>query len=107
MPLLQSLRHKEQPVKSGLLSYGGLHIGSYNVMTQMNVVEYMDLIRGSVKKNELQRPRVRSSKSIYANLKEDLKAGCIIPPIVRSLYSQYDGSVLSSQAPKLTPGARP
>lgn len=68
-------------------------IGSYNVMTQMNVVEYMDLIRGSVKKNELQRPRVRSSKSIYANLKEDLKAGCIIPPIVLSLYSQYDGPV--------------
>lgn len=68
-------------------------IGSYNVMTQMNVVEYLDLIRGSVKKNELQRPRVRSSKSIYANLKEDLKAGCIIPPIVLSLYSQYDGPV--------------
>lgn len=68
-------------------------IGSYNVMTQMNVVEYMNLIRGSVKKNELQRPRVRSSKSIYANLKEDLKAGCIIPPIVLSLYSQYSGVV--------------
>lgn len=68
-------------------------IGSYNVMTQMNVVEYMDLIRGSVKKNELQRPRVRSSKSIYANLKEDLKTGCIIPPIVLSLYSEYDGPI--------------
>lgn len=68
-------------------------IGSYNVMTQMNIVEYMDLIKGSVQKNELQRPRVRSSKTIYANLKEDLKAGCIIPPIVLSLYSQYNGSV--------------
>lgn len=66
-------------------------IGSYNVMTQMNIVEYMELIKDSVKKNELQRPRVRSSKSIYANLKEDLKAGCIIPPIVLSLYSQYSG----------------
>jgi CRISPR/Cas system CMR-associated protein Cmr5 small subunit len=36
---------------------------------------------------------VRSSKTIYANLKEDLKAGCLIPPIVLSLYSQYNGSV--------------
>ena len=68
-------------------------IGSYNVMTQMNIMEYMELIKDSVKKNELQRPRVRSSKSIYANLKEDLKAGCIIPPIVLSLYSQYEGDV--------------
>lgn len=67
-------------------------IGSFNVMTQMNIVEYMELIKDSVKKNELQRPRVRSSKSIYANLKEDLKAGCLIPPIVLSLFSQYDGS---------------
>ena len=73
-------------------------IGSYNVMTQMNIVEYMDLIKESVKRNDLQRPRVRSSKTIYANLKEDLKAGCIIPPIVLSLYSEYTGQVEDKQA---------
>ena len=56
--------------------------------------------KDSVKKNELQRPRVRSSKSIYANLKEDLKAGCIIPPIVLSLYSQYTGDVKDKNAIK-------
>lgn len=75
-------------------------IGSFNVMTQMNIKEYMELIKDSVKKNELQRPRVRSSKSIYANLKEDLKAGCIIPPIVLSLYSQYTGDVKDKNAIK-------
>ena len=73
-------------------------IGSFNVMTQMNIMEYMEFIKDSVKKNELQRPRVRSSKSIYANLKEDLKAGCIIPPIVLSLYSQYEGDVKDKNA---------
>ena len=31
-------------------------IGSYNVMTQMNIVEYMCLIKESVKRNDLQRP---------------------------------------------------
>ena len=75
-------------------------IGSFNVMAQMSIAEYMELIKDSVKKNELQRPRVRSSKSIYANLKEDLRAGCIIPPIVLSLYSQYDGSVDDKEAIK-------
>ena len=69
-------------------------IDSYNVMTQMSLSEYYELVKNSVKKNELQRPRVRSSKSIYANLKEDLRAGCIIPPIVLSLYSDKDVSQL-------------
>lgn len=69
-------------------------INSYNVMTQMSLSEYYELVKNSVKKNELQRPRVRSSKSIYANLKEDLRAGCIIPPIVLSLYSDEDVSRL-------------
>ena len=70
-------------------------INSYNVMTQMSISEYYELVKESVKKNELQRPRVRSSKSIYANLKEDLRAGCIIPPIVLSLYSEQDVAKLS------------
>lgn len=72
-------------------------INSYNVMTQMSISEYYELVKESVKKNELQRPRVRSSKSIYANLKEDLRAGCIIPPIVLSLYSEQDVSKLSAE----------
>lgn len=50
----------------------GEKIGSFNVMTQMNIVEYMELIKDSVKKNELQRPRVRSSKSIYANSQQNI-----------------------------------
>lgn len=72
-------------------------INSYNVMTQMSLSEYYELVKGSVKKNELQRPRVRSSKSIYANLKEDLRAGCIIPPIVLSLYAERDVTQLEAE----------
>jgi hypothetical protein len=67
-------------------------ISSYNVMTQMSVEEYVNLIDGSLKKNDFQRSRVRASKSIYANLKEDLKTGCIIPPIVLALYSNPETS---------------
>lgn len=76
-------------------------INSYNVMTQMSLYEYSELVKNSVKKNELQRPRVRSSKSIYANLKEDLRAGCIIPPIVLSLYSEQDVSQLKIEELKV------
>lgn len=39
-------------------------ISSYNVMTQMSVEEYVNLIDGSLRKNDFQRSRVRASKSI-------------------------------------------
>ena len=65
-------------------------IEAYNVMTQMTLKEYFELVRDSMDKNDLQRAKVPSSNNIYSLLKEDLVMGCVIPPIVLSIFSAYD-----------------
>lgn len=65
-------------------------IGAYNVMTQMTLKEYYELVKDSIDKNDLQRAKVPSSKNIYSLLKEDLVMGCVIPPIVLSIFSEFD-----------------
>lgn len=67
-------------------------IDAYNVMTQMTLKEYFELVKDSMDKNDLQRAKVPSSKNIYSLLKEDLVMGCVIPPIVLSIFSAFDSS---------------
>lgn len=64
-------------------------IGAYNVMCQLSMKEYYELVKDSMKKNEFQRKRVPSAKNIYSLLKDDLVTGCIIPPIVLSIFDDY------------------
>ena len=67
-------------------------IEAYNVMTQMTLKEYFELVKDSMDKNDLQRAKVPSSKNIYSLLKEDLVMGCVIPPIVLSIFSAFDAN---------------
>lgn len=60
-------------------------INSYNFLVEMSMNEYYSLVRECIENNEFQRNKVKSSKSIYSLLKQDLIHGCIIPPIVLSL----------------------
>lgn len=60
-------------------------IKASNVLVEMTISEYESLIKGIVEKNEFQRKRVRSSKTVYALLREDLLRECVIPPIVLAL----------------------
>lgn len=60
-------------------------LGSYNVISEMTLREYYTLIEGVMNNNEFQRNRVRSSKTIYSLLKQDLISGCLMPPIVLAL----------------------
>lgn len=53
-----------------------------NILIETTIGEYLEIARKIIGNNELQRRRVRSSKSIYSLLKEDLKRGCVIPPLV-------------------------
>lgn len=55
-------------------------------MEELN--EYLEFAENIISNNEYQRKRVRSSMSIYSQLKEDLKYGCIIPPIVLAIDSK-------------------
>lgn len=60
-------------------------INSYDFMLDMTIGEYYDLCADILKNNIYQRRRVKSSRSIYSTLREDLKIGCVMPPIVLAL----------------------
>lgn len=60
-------------------------INSQNLLVELSIKEYLDFAREIIHKNDFQRRRVRSSKTIYSLLQADLRKGCIIPPIVLAL----------------------
>lgn len=62
-------------------------IGAWNLLLEMGLKEYSELIADNLKKNEFQRKRVSSSKTVYSLLKADLMTGCVIPPVVLALNS--------------------
>ena len=65
-------------------------ISAINILIEMSIRKYLDLIEEVIDKNEFQRKRVRSSKTVYALLKEDLKKGCVMPPLVIALPEDLD-----------------
>lgn len=67
-------------------------IEAYNVMCEMTIREYYDLVKDSMRRNDLQRGRVPAAKTIYALLKDDMITGCVIPPIVLSIFSTFNGT---------------
>ncbi|KQO97671.1 hypothetical protein ASF30_14785 [Leifsonia sp. Leaf264] len=60
-------------------------IDSWNVLVEVSLREYADLIRGNLDQNPFQRKRVSSSKSVYSLLKSDIAQGCVVPPVVLAL----------------------
>ena len=63
-------------------------IQTSNYLIELELNEYLEFAENIISNNEYQRKRVRSSMSIYSQLKEDLKYGCIIPPIVLAIDSK-------------------
>ena len=53
-----------------------------NLYVETTFGEYLSFADKIIKNNELQRKRVKTSKSVYALLKDDLKKGCVMPPLV-------------------------
>lgn len=74
-------------------------ISAKNVLVEMTIKEYEDLVKDVLAKNEFQRKRVRSSKTVYALLREDLLKQCIIPPIVLALtnHIEYDNTSFENE----------
>ena len=68
-------------------------IGCQNYMIEMTIQEYYDITQNVLRNNEYQRRRVRSSSTIYSLLKDDLKQGCIMPPIVLALSKSIGSDV--------------
>jgi len=77
-----------------------MRINSTNFFVELTILEYLNLAKDILHKNEFQRRRVRSSKTVYSVLKADLKRGCIMPPIVLALTSHLGDQ--EPQADKFT-----
>lgn len=60
-------------------------IGCQNYLIEMTIQEYFDISQNILQNNEYQRRRVKSSSTVYSLLKDDLKQGCVMPPIVLAL----------------------
>ena len=65
-------------------------INSTNYLFEISVKEYLGIAKDIIEDNEFQRRRVKASKTIYTLLKNDLKRGCLIPPIVLALTHTND-----------------
>ncbi|MCP4696600.1 MAG: hypothetical protein GY862_07100 [Gammaproteobacteria bacterium] len=57
-------------------------IGATNILVETTTAEYLDFAKEITKKNEFQRKRPNDAGAIYSLLKDDLRKGCVIPPIV-------------------------
>lgn len=64
-----------------------------NYMIELTIQEYYDIAQNILKNNEYQRRRVKSSSTVYSLLKDDLKQGCIMPPIVLALSKKIEKDV--------------
>lgn len=63
-------------------------IDAVNVLFEVTIQDYLNVAKDIIKNNEFQRKRVRSSSTIYALLKKDLRSNCTIPPIVLAIKSE-------------------
>lgn len=61
-------------------------IKAINNLVEMTIGEYVDIAKVILTNNSLQRRRVVTSNKTYSLLKEDIKSGCVIPPIVLAFF---------------------
>lgn len=62
-----------------------LRIDAFNVLFEISISDYATLVSPVLRKNEFQRRRVSSSKTVYSLLRNDLRQQCVIPPVVLAL----------------------
>ncbi|MCP4352638.1 MAG: hypothetical protein GY795_44850 [Desulfobacterales bacterium] len=70
-------------------------INALNALITMNIQEYISVSKSITSKNEFQRARVKRSSSVYQLLREDLKMGCSMPPVVLAVRSEGTENILN------------
>lgn len=63
-------------------------IDALNALIEMPIDEYSEIAKYITSKNSFQRKRVKGSSMVYKLLREDLKKGCLIPPIVLAVKKE-------------------
>ncbi len=61
-------------------------INANNHLIEMTIGEYSTIAKDILHNNDLQRKRVKTANRSYSLLKDDIKVGCVIPPIVLAIF---------------------
>lgn len=72
-------------------------VAAQSVLIEISVRDYLDLAKKIYRKNNMQRRRVRSSRTVYSLLKADMLIGCVIPPVVLA-YTKPEGTLQADLA---------
>lgn len=67
-------------------------ISAVNVLIEISIKDYLSIAQSIISNNEMQRKKVRSSRSVYSLLRNDLKQGCTIPPIFLAVRKEAMGT---------------
>ncbi len=67
-------------------------VSAKSVLIEISIRDYLELAKKIYRKNNLQRRRVRSSRTVYSLLKADILQGCVIPPVVLA-YTKPAGTL--------------
>jgi hypothetical protein len=70
-------------------------VSAKSVLIELSIRDYLELAKKIYRKNNFQRRRVRSSKTVYSLLKTDMRQGCVIPPVVLA-YTKPAGTLEAS-----------
>lgn len=70
-------------------------VSAKSVLIELSIRDYLELAKQIYRKNNFQRKRVRSSRTVYSLLKADMLQGCVIPPIVLA-YTRPAGTLEAS-----------
>jgi len=76
-------------------------ITANNHLIEMNIGEYAAIAKDILQNNDLQRKRVKTANRSYTLLKDDIKIGCVIPPIVLAIFPNEKGNVEAFNADNL------
>lgn len=81
-------------------------VRAHNMLFEICMADYLKIANKIIDSNAFQRRRVKSSSTVYSLLKEDLKEGCLIPPIVLALSTNtedvFKGENISAKPEELT-----
>lgn len=75
-------------------------INAFNISFEVTKKDYLFIAPEIKKNNDLQRRKVKTASTVYSLMKEDLKAGCLLPPLVLAL--DKDSEVLMETLEKKT-----
>ena len=76
-------------------------INSSNLYVETTFGSYLSFAQEIISNNDLQRKRVRTSKTVYSLLKEDLKRGCVMPPLVLAVMKRGAIDAENIEGPEL------